>query len=170
MGYFDGLANGNFLTDKDGNTVFFPWRGLARGRVLSDKNTEIELREFMSRYYKVTLIAAAGVGSFLDWAWLFLLLPISYIWLDLGTRSIVAGCPFSEERISRKDALANIVANFNKFTLWVLFTCSALFALAGILMTFSGQSPDHVASGVLVIAFFGGCAVIFWFMLKLKYA
>lgn len=40
MGYFEGLTNGNFKKDRDGNTIFFPWGILGKGRVLPDEQTE----------------------------------------------------------------------------------------------------------------------------------
>lgn len=168
MGYFDGLTNGSFKKDKNGNTVFFPWGALGRGRVLADEFTETKVRGFVRRYYQVTLPIIIGVGIIFGWAWPFLLLPVFGAWYYFGTKSLVSGCPHGEDKLTLKESYANSAASHNKFTLWLLFICSVLFVLAGIFMATIAKSSGQMILGLLTVAFFGACGAAIGYMLKVK--
>jgi hypothetical protein len=168
MGYFDGLTNGNFKKDKDGNTVFFPWGALGRGRILPDRSTEATVRGFVRRYLQVTLPIIIGVGIIFGWAWPFLLLPVFSAWYYFGTKSLVSGCPRSEDKLTLKESYTSAAANHNKVTLWLLFICSVLFVLGGIFMSTMAKSSGQMILGLLTAAFFGACGGALGFMLKVK--
>ena len=168
MGYFDGLTNGSFKKDKNGNTVFFPWGVLGKGRVLPDESTETRVRGFVRRYYQVTLPIIIGVGVIFGWAWSFLLVPIFGAWFYFGTQALVSGYPHSEDNLTLKEGYANSAASHNKFTLWFLFICSVLFVLAGILIATTAKSSGEMIMGLLSAAFFGACGAAIGYMLKVR--
>ena len=170
MGYFEGLTNGSFKKNKNGNTVFFPWGILSRGRVLPDESIETKVRGFVMRYYKVTLPTIIFVGAIEGWLWSLLLVPIFGAWFYFGTKSLVSGCPYSEEKLTLKEGYTNSAASHNKFTLWLLFICSILFVLAGILIASTAKSSSQIMLGWSSIIFFGACGVAIGYMLKVKHA
>jgi hypothetical protein len=170
MGYFDGLTNGNFKKDGSGQTVFYPWGVFGKGRVLSDEATENKVRGFVRRYYQVTLPLIIGVGVILGWVYLFLLVPIFAGWFYLRTKTLVAGCPLSESKLTLGESYANSAVTHNTWTLWLLFICSVLFVATGIWMALSANSAGDRVMGWIVGIFFGACSVAIGYMLKVKRA
>ena len=168
MGYFDGLTNGSFKKDRNGNTVFFPWGAFGRGRVLPDESTEITVRGFVRRYLQVALSITIGVGIIFGWAWPFLLVPVFGAWYYFGTMSLVSGCPHSEDKLTLKESYTSAAASHNKVTLWLLFVCSALFVLGGIFMATMAKSSGQMIVGLLTVALFGAGAAAIGYMLKVK--
>lgn len=170
MGYFEGLTSGSFKKNKDGNTVFFPWGVLSKGRILPDEPTETKVRGFLINYYKVTLPTIIGVGVIVGWLWSFLLVPIFSAWFYFGTKSLISGCPYSEEKLTLKEGYTNSATSHNKFTLWLLFFCTLLFVLAGIFIAITAKSSDQMMLGWFSTIFFGACGVAIGYMLKVKHA
>ena len=168
MGYFEGLTNGSFKKDKVGNTIFFPWGVLGRGRVLPDEPTETRVRAFVSRYYKVSLPTIIGVGVIAGWAWSFLLVPILGAWFYFGSKSLVSDYPYSEDKLTLKDGYTNSAAGHNKVTLWLLLICSFLFVLAGIFIASVATSSGQITLGLFTAIFFGACSAAIGYMLKVK--
>ncbi len=168
MGYFDGLTNGNFKKDRNGNTVFFPWGVLGKGRVLADESTENKVRGFVRLYYQITLPMIIGVGIIAGWTWSFLLLPILGAWFHLKTKNLVAGCPLSEDRLTLKESYSNSAAGHNKLMLWLVFIFSTLFVVAGIWIAANATSSSQMFFGLASAIFFGTCGTAFGYMLKVK--
>jgi hypothetical protein len=168
MGYFEGLTNASFKKDQEGKTIFFPWGVLGKGRILPDEPTETRVRAFLSRYYKVSLPTVIGVGVIVGWAWSFLLIPIFGAWFYFGSKSLVSHCPYSEDKLTLKEGYTNSAAGHNKVTLWVLFSSSVLFLLAGIFIASVATSTSQMAMGLLSAIFFGACSVAIGYMLKVK--
>jgi hypothetical protein len=168
MGYFEGLTNGSFKKDKDGNTIFFPWGVRGRGRVLPDESSETRVRAFISRYYKVSLPTIIGVGVIVGWAWSFLLVPIFGAWFYFGSKSLVSGYPYSEDKLTLKEVYASSAAGYNKFTLWLQFICSILFVLMGIFIVSVATSSDQMILGLSSAIFFGANGAEIGYMLKAK--
>jgi hypothetical protein len=169
MGYFEGLTNSSFKKDKDGNTIFFPWGVLGKGRVLPDEPTETRVRVFISRYYKVSLATIIGLGVIVGWTWSFLLVPIFVAWFYFGSKSLVSGYPYSEDKLTLKEGYTSSAAGHNKVTLWLLFIFSILFVLAGIFIASMATSSGQIALGLLGTIFFGACSAAIGYMLKVKH-
>lgn len=168
MGYFEGLTNASFKKDQAGNTIFFPWGVLGRGRILPDEPTETRVRAFLSRYYKVSLPTIIGVGVIVGWAWSFLLVPIFGAWFYFGSKSLVSDYPYSKDKLTLKEGYTSSAAGHNKVTLWLLFTCSILFVLAGIFIASVATSSSQIAMGLFTAIFFGACSAAIGYMLKVK--
>ena len=168
MGYFDGLTSGNFKKDGNGNTVFFPWGILGKGRVLPDESTETRIRGFVRRYHQIALPIIIGVGVLFGWVWLFLLAPFLGAGFYFGTRPLVSGCPQSEDKLTIREAYENSAASHNKFTLWLLFIGSVLFVPVGIFITIVAKSFGQMILGLSTAAFFSAASVAMGYMLKVR--
>ena len=168
MGYFEGLTNGNFKKDRDGNTIFFPWGILGKGRVLPDEQTEKKVRTFVSRYYKVSFPTIIGIGVIVGWGWSFLLFPIFVIWFYFGLKSLISDCPYSDDRLTLKEGFTNSAAGHNKVTLWVLLVFSILFVVAGIFIASIARSSGQITLGLITVIIFGLCSGAMGYMLKTK--
>ncbi|MES2355158.1 MAG: hypothetical protein V4568_12310 [Pseudomonadota bacterium] len=169
MGYFEGLANANFKKDKAGNTVFFPWGALGRGKILPNEQMETKIRGFVGRYYKISLPTIICVSVIVGWAWSFLLIPIFGAWFHFGSKSLTSGCPDSEEKLTLKEGYVNSAASHKKSTLWLLFIASIMFVLGGVFIASTAKSSGEILLGWSSIVFFGACGVAIGFMLKVKH-
>lgn len=166
MGYFDGLADASFKQDSNGNSVFYPWGVLGKGRVLPDAETHATLRTFIKRYYMVTLPVIIVLSVLRLW-WLLLPAAIGLLaWFLLTTRSLLRNCPVSEEKLTLKEGYSNSAASHNKPTLWALLVVSLLMSLGGVLLLITGKA----LIGVALIGLFGLCSGVFVYMLRVKYA
>ena len=165
MGYFDGLASGSIKKDAEGRTVFYPLGVLGRGRVLPNEAAEQRVREFLIRYYKVSLPVIIGLGALVNWLWSAALVPVFMAWFYFGTKSLVAGYPYSDSKLTLKEGYANSAAAHNAFTLWALLICSVLFVVGGILMASTAHATEQRLIGVGSVAFFGLTSVALGYML-----
>lgn len=168
MGYFEGLTNSVFKKDQSGNTLFFPWGVLGRGRVLPDESAEAKVRAFVSRYYKVSLPTMIGIGVIMGWMWAIALVPFFGAWFYFGSKSLVSDYPYSEDKLTLKEGYSNSAAAHNKVTLWLLFICSVSFTLAGIFFVSVATTPGKLTMRVLATLLFGACSVAIGYMLKVK--
>ncbi|MBT0568955.1 hypothetical protein KIK84_01325 [Curvibacter sp. CHRR-16] len=165
MGYFDGLTNASFKKDKNGTTVFFPWGIFGKGRVLADEVAEAKVRAFVHRFYKVSVPTSIGVGVLFGWAWAFLLVAIFYGWYYAGTKPLISGCSYSDDKLTLKEVYSNSAEGHSKVTLWLLFVGSVLLVLMGVFVATTGA----MILGLLAAAVFGATATAFGYMLKLKH-
>ncbi|MQR00634.1 hypothetical protein [Glaciimonas soli] len=170
MGYFDGLTSKNFKKDKNGNTLFFPWGVLGKGRVLPDDAAETRVRGFVNRYLKISLPMIIGVTTIAGLKWSTPLLLFFGVWFYFGTKALVSDYPYSDENLTIKESYANSAASHNKLTLQIIFFCSVLFVLIGIFMAATAKSPQQIAIGCFSAVFFGTCGVAIGYMLKKKSA
>ncbi len=111
-----------------------------------------------------------GVGVIVGWAWSFLLVPVFGAWFYFGSKSLVSGCPYGEDKLTLKEGYANSAASHNKFTLWLLFIFSVLFVLAGIFIASAAKSSGQMMLGWFSVVFFGACGAAIGYMLKVKHA
>jgi hypothetical protein len=170
VGYFEGLTNGSFKTDSEGNTVFYPWGVFGKGRILPDEPTEKKVRGFVSLYYKVSLPSIIGAGVIIGWAWAFVLVPILAGWFYFGSKSLVKEFPYSEEKLTLKEGYKNSAKGHNTSTLWLLLVCSLLFVFMGIFVLTIAKSSADVMLGWMLVILFGASAAAIGYMLKMKKA
>lgn len=173
MRYLDNLIDRNFRKNKNGNTVFFPWGIFGRGRVLPDESTEARIRGWVRRNYFVFVPIAIGVAvisSIVGWAWSFLLVPVCGVWVHVGTKSLVSGLPYSDERVTLKDFYATEAERHNKFILSIYLLGAVLFVLLGIYEAATSRSLSETTLGLFVIVFSGVFGTAMGYMLKIKAA
>jgi len=168
MGYFDGLGSGSFRKDDEGNTVFYPWGVLSKGRILPDQVVEDEVRAVVRQYQKISLPLVLGVGLILGWIWAFLLLPILLAWFHLRTRKLIAVYPYSEDKLRLKESVEHTAISHGKFNLSLLCCGSVLLSLAGLVVVLSATSFHQAVPGWLALIFFGLCSAIFGVMLMIR--
>jgi hypothetical protein len=170
MGYFDGLTEAAFKKDGNGNTVFYPWGVLGKGRVLTDPARAERLRAFVRRYYQVTLPIIIVVGVVRIWSLLAVVVAALVAWFIIRSRQLLAGTAVSDERLTLKEGYRNSAARHNKLTLWVLFILSGLFAAAGIWIARNSYGPRQVAVGAGTAFFFALCGLAIGYMLHTRRA
>lgn len=168
MGYFAGITDAIFKKDGNGNVVFYPWGVFGRGRVFSDPVKAGQIRRFVYLYYVVSLPTAIVLTVLHAW----LLLVISWLlllaWYIIQSRTLLAGTPFSDERLGVKEAYFNSSASHNRVTLWFVFLSSVLFVAAGVWITASAHSTSQVLLGLGAIVLFGAAGAAIGYMLKVK--
>jgi hypothetical protein len=164
MGYFEGLADASFKEDSNGNSVFYPWGVLGKGRILPDEATKTKLRNFIIRYYQVSLPLIIVLVVVRLW-WLGVLLaPASFLWFFFQSKKITKDCQISTEKLSVKESYRNSAKSHNKIMLWLLLLISLFFVFSGVYLFIKGK----LFIGLSTVIFFGLCSAVFIFMLKIK--
>lgn len=164
MGYFAGLADASFKEDSNGNTVFYPWGVLGKGRILPDEATKTKLRKFIILYYQISLPLLILLGVLRLW-WLALLAaPVIFLWFLFQSKNLTKGCEISNEKLTVKESYRNSARSHNKIMLWCMLIISLLFVLTGIYAFIKGK----FFIGLIGVVFFGLCSAVFIFMLKAR--
>ena len=166
MGYFDGLTASCFKFGEDGRTIFFPYGIFGKGYTVPNDSKENELRNFMKKYYVVTLPIVIGVGVGIGWLFSFLILPFFLLWSFITLRRKTNGLQVSEERLKFIESLHNSAEAHNTITLWVLFIFSVLFVVGSVFLI--AKKPEELFVGLLGFVFFGSGSVVFFKMIKAK--
>lgn len=169
MGYFDGVTDAYFKTDKDGNTVFYPW-GIVGGKgFILPESRRLRFRNSIKKHMQIVFLNAILMAAIVRW-WIItffafpLYLAIYVIWI----RKLTEGLEVSTEKLSLKESSINSAKSYDLSTLWILEILSALFVVAGLAMTIT--SPKNWLIGTLSILFFSLCGYQIWRMIKYKKA
>jgi len=162
MGYFEGLADASFKEDSNGNTVFYPWGVLGKGRILPDETTKTKLRKFIILYYQISLPLIVLLTIFRLWGLALIAAPAILIWFLYQSKKLTQGCEISHEKLTVKESYRNSAKSHNKIMLWCMLVISLLFVLSGFYAFIKGK----FFIGLAGVVFFGLCSVVFIFMLK----
>lgn len=165
MGYFEGLADATFKKDSSGNSVFYPWGVLGKGRVLPDEPTKTKLRTFVIRYYQIMLPTAILLGIFRLWLPAILVLAALTLGFYFYVNQVTKDCPICSEKLTVKESYKNSAKSHNTLMLWFLLLASLLFVLGGIWLFLKGR----LFIGLGSVVFFGLCSAVFILMLKIKH-
>ncbi len=168
MSYFDALTGSGFKKDDAGNIVFYPWGVFGKGRVLQDEETENKVREFIRRYYTISLPVIIIVGVTVSWVYALILLPVLFAWYYVKSRALIAGCAVTQDKLTLKQTYTNSAKVYNKKVLWLFLIFSILFGAGGLSMVFFGTSIRDKIISLLTFLFFGACAVNFGYMIKAR--
>lgn len=166
MGYFDGLTDGAFKEDDEGNSIFYPFGILGKGRVIPNKDEKEKLRNILKRYYQVFLPLFLLIGIIVGWFWasavgLATLLPLYFLIFKMTKNYQLATSSLKFSESTRNSARSH-----KKATLWALFLGSILLAMAGVLMLI--MDPESRLIGVSCVLFFGLCSYAIGKMIRLK--
>jgi hypothetical protein len=164
MGYFEGLADAIFKQDSNGETVFYPWGVLGKGRIIRDPATRDALRNFIMLYYKVSLPLIVLLVVFRLWWLAALAFPLMLLWFVLKSRELLKDCPPSSERLTLREGYRNSAASHNSLTLWLLLIVSLLFCAGSVLLLVAGKP----LFGIFGLVLFGACSGAFVYMIKAK--
>lgn len=165
MGYFEGLADASFKKDSKGNSVFYPWGVLGKGRVLPDETTKTKLRKFVILYYQIMLPTAILLGIFRLWLPSILFLTALTLGFYIYVNQLTKNCPICTEKLTLKESYKNSANSHNTLMLWFMLLASLLFVLGGIWLFFKGR----LFIGLGSVVFFGLCSAVFILMLKIKH-
>ena len=164
MGYFDGLTNASFKPDADGNTVFFPYGALGKGRLIADPDIAEQLRKFIGRFYMVGVGMTPVIGVTVGYIWAFIAMPFVMLWYYQGIKKILKDAPFSDVKLSNRESMQNVASGMNKYLLWFLLLTSLFFVAASLFLVIETGDLFLALGGV----FFAVCGFVFVFMLRSK--
>ena len=166
MGYFEGITASYFKTDKEGNTVFYPYGILGKGYILPEER-KVLFRRLIKKYMQISLPLAIATTMFLKW-WLVLLFVFPFyllayaIWMNKLTKNFKK----STDKLTLSESTTNSARSHNLTTLWLLEIGSLLFVIVGIFIVIT--SPKDWYRGILSIAFFGFTGYVGLKMIKAK--
>jgi hypothetical protein len=179
MGYFEGIVSAVFKKDAGGNVIYFPYGVLGKGRVLPDEAAEQEVRDFVMWYYKSSLIGSfvfvvvSGYGGYQTFMSLLTVASVFAAWLYFRINSLVSKYPYSNEKLSVKNAYWNSAKAHNTSTLWFMFIICLLFVMPALVALIYGvwtKSATPIGFYVMTIMLFGSFSLAFGYMLWLKRA
>jgi hypothetical protein len=165
MGYFEAMANASFKKDSNGNSVFYPWGVIGKGRVLQDEAIKVTLRKCVIFYYQIMLATAVLLGIFKLWLPAILMLTMLTLIFYFYVNHLTKSCPICTEQFSLEERYKNYTNNHKTLMLWFMLLLSLLFVLGGIWMFFKGRL--FIGLGAVVI--FGLCSAAFILMLNVKH-
>ncbi len=177
VGYFSFLADASFSTDDDGRRIFWGWSPVPCAYVVPDPETEARLRTKLTRMNGSTLGTIVLVQPFL------MPLFISSVWVFFGYMAALIALAWaatallfapeyrtletSPQRRGFRRHAAKTAERLTLLQLWFGLAGSLAFVAAGLGLSLAGEAPQFV--GVVAVAFFGFCAVMYVYMLAHKY-
>jgi hypothetical protein len=166
MGYFDGLTDGVFKTDREGKLLFYPWGILGKGYVLPNDSKKQQVRKFLSLWYKVSLPVIIGVGVGIGWIFTVPLLVLVFLWYYFTTARLLRELSTTSTRLTLRESYTNSAKSHTTASLAFMLAVSILFVLAGLLVLLVKKEEWVIA--LASILFFGLCAIGIGYMIKLK--
>lgn len=166
MNSAEAMANASFKKDRDGNTVFFPWGALGRGRTPPSAADETAAREFMANSHtnmQIMMWICIAVSAF-GWQWALLLMLISCAWYASLLMSLVSGWPYHEDRFSQKHAYVAMAAGYSKRKLW----WHLIILLTMLPLGLYGLYIGEWLSGLALLVLGGGGVVVYKHLLRIK--
>ncbi len=168
MGYFEGLAEGSFKSDSQGNILFYKWGVLGKAYILPDKQKEAEIKSFVMLFHKVSLASIIGVGIVFHWLYTLIIAVPLLLWYLIKINNLTKGLSISTEKFSLKESYANSAKKHNKATLWCMLISSFLFVLSGVFIISRARDSKEILIGSSSILFFGIGLIVAIYMLKKK--
>ena len=166
MDYFDMLLSGSFKSTKSGATLFYPYGTLGKGYVIKPESQVKLLKRRVLRWYIVMFISIMLVRQAPLQFMIFIYFPVLFIWYHLMITKMVKGLSVSEERYTA-DEIRTASAKALKWPTLIIFELFSLgFVAASIWIIYS--KPEKAGVGLLGIAFFALCAIIFGNMIRKK--
>lgn len=168
MGYFDSFAEVCFKRDAQGRAIYYPAGIWSKGRIVPDAATETAIKTRLKRAYMVMLPVAIIAGAVLFRLSLPLFVGVTVclmIAFHLYVRSLGAGLPLSEERLTLREAQASQARTLGRGWLIALVIISAIFVAAGAALAILDPARS-LWTGLGSAAFFGACLVMFLMQLK----
>jgi hypothetical protein len=167
MGYFDGLVDGLFKTDKKGAHLFYPNGILGKGCILPDESAKNRVRKFFKRWFAVGLFLIIGVQVLFGWKLnVFFVGPILISSYFILTRKHLSGLNIAQEKLSYSESIKNSARSHNLVTLILLFLFSICFVGGGLFVMINKSQEWFL--GLTCIITFGLAGVEFGRMIKIK--
>lgn len=158
MNNAEAMVNAAFKKDRDGNTVFYPWGILGRGRVPPSSAEEAVAREYMVNSHtngQIIMWVCIAVAAF-GWEWSVLLMLIFSAWYAALLMSLVSGWPYHADCLSLNHVCSGMAAVFSRRKIkWYLGIMLAMLPL-GLYGLYIGE---WLSGLTLVVISAGGIAV-----------
>jgi hypothetical protein len=175
----EGLTNFWFKKDNANRTIFFPWGGFAKGRVIPDKTLEAKIRECVGSHWTSQFGLGIIGGTASTYSLYFLLIYIAVVvslltWYYFEIRKLVAGLPYSDTKMTFVESYANYTAEWSSFAVWLLFLFSILCfvglsaVLVGDLWSGSKVGSTGWLVGIFFLLLLSGGAYIFGNVITLR--
>ena len=166
MNYFDAIAGSLFKRTKDGRWAVYPWGIFGAGYILSDEEKHRDVRNFVRRWYLVSLLSMGLIGLFLGWPRVLFLGPFSIGVYVFVVRRQLHGLAKTREQLTLAETWREQAKGYNRAFLWAFEVVSLLFVAAGVLILVVDRANWFVA--LASIGFFGLCGMVFGLMIRLK--
>ena len=162
--YFRRRSDRLFKVDENGRNLFYPWGSLGKGYIVTDKNIEARIRNFIAYYYACFFISLAAFlfTGYMKYA--FVLLPPVFIVWEIGTRSFTNTLVATEIRLTFSESMKKHAETRSRVFLLLAAVVSTVFVASSIAMFITRKS---IWSGLSVI-FFVVLALVNWHVLRLK--
>ncbi len=161
MGYFDALAGSCFKETKSGKLAFYPWGKFGKGYEIDSEARHHEIKQGIIRYYMAAIAIGAAAGVALQWQGLIVIPILVFPYLFM-LRKWTRGLQTTDEKLTFKESYEAQAKHHHPATLWAMLVGSLLFALGSALAL---GSAEHFLFGLVGLALFGACSVIFAWML-----
>ncbi len=168
MKLFEAMASISFKENVSGRTVWYPWGIFGKGYILPDKETEIRIRRFLTRYYMTSLPVIIVSGTFLHWLFVSFIITILIIWHYFMAKSLVASRKMASHKLTVQESLINTARSFNIYALLFLLIISILFLVASFNLMIVGSSTPDKMTGAFGVLFSFICAFVHGYLIKLK--
>ncbi len=166
MGYFDGLTDAAFKEDEQGNSVFYPFGILGKGKVIPNVEAKQSIRNLLKRYYQIFFPIMVLTGIIVGWVWAFAVAICSMVPLYVLIFQKTKNYEVATSSLKFSESARNSARSHNRGTLWVLFLTSIVFTLGGVLMAVV-ESESRIVGGLCAV-FFGLCSYSIGRMIRLK--
>jgi len=166
--------NNSVKKDSSGRTVYFPWSYLGKGRAIESAATEIRIRKAVKIYNFLWMVLVLTFGVFFQDKSRLLIFAMPAMWLlfYFVSRSVLAGCPVSEEKLTFREHNSAVAKNFNEIALFLsllvtlVFTGVCIWALSAAI-----SKPTALGDKAIVlfgIFFFGLASANLAYVFSLK--
>jgi len=168
--YLESMVSLSFKKDKNGKTIYFPFGNRGRGRIITDTKMEENICSLTKSFLKIIFFSTIIIAQFFDFVFLMAFTGVSIIWFYYQIQKHIKNCEYSDEIITRKETMKTQTSMYSIGFLWTFLIVSLLFVLMGVLMAVGNSSQDDFLMGLGGTLFFGACAAVFSYMLKVKYS
>lgn len=134
-----GLTDFWFKKDGADRTVFFPWGGFGKGRVLPNRASETQIRRRVGFHWTgiFSISVLGGVASTYAVYAMTLYVVICGLWLTwyyYEVRNLVKDLPLSDAKLTFAESYANYFSEWSNFTLWLAAALLVSLFLGSLLM------------------------------------
>ncbi len=165
MGYFDALTDSSFKWSGK-NWTFYPWGTLGAGYDIPTNEQYEAIRDWLKRWYKIMLVLLVLGGVTVGWILAGIALVPGCIYYCLKVRGLTQSLESGAERLTIEESLSSQATGHSLVFLWLLEVVSLLFVAAAAFGVW--KDPQQWLRGALPIIFFGFCALVFGYMIRLR--
>ena len=164
MEIFDGLVNGMFKKDSDGNTLFYPWGILASGFVLRSDIDEKAIRGFIKKCF-LFLVPFVLFQVIIKFWFSFSLVIVFTVWYLYKINNLTKGLSKSTESLTLDESIHNSVKSYS----WIILIVMEVVLITGLVGSFVLLFRQYTFVSVLGIMVFFLCSGLGGRMIYIKF-